>query len=124
MKPILRNAIITGGTLNFFLALFHLFLCYQISIAYGSMPVYPLLQALAVGGTLMVFFLAYTSLFNLQELVSTKTGTAVIALNILVYLTRTLAEFILFPRPGIAIILLCSLLTLLYSFILIVQRSR
>ncbi len=44
-------------------------------------------------------------------------------LNILVYLTRTIGEFILFPQPKIIIIVLCSFLTLLYVFIFISARN-
>jgi len=123
MKPITRYAILTGGILNLLLALFHIFLCYQIYVAYGTAQVYPLLQALAVGGALLVAFLAYTSLFTSQELVTTKTGTAVIVLNILVYLTRTVEDFILFPKPNLVIVVLCSILTLLYGYVLFNKKK-
>jgi hypothetical protein len=65
----------------------------------------------------MVFFLAYTSLVCSIDLVSTKIGKPVIMLNILVYLTRVLGEFILFPKQNFLIIGLCSFLTILYVYI-------
>ncbi len=62
MQNPLRKAILTGGILNLFMSLFHLFLCYQIFLNYRGTPIYPLLEMLSIGGTLLVIFLAYTSL--------------------------------------------------------------
>jgi hypothetical protein len=124
MKSHVRAMIITGGVLNLLLAFFHIFLCYQIFIFYGSMNLYPLLEMFSVGGTLMVFFLAYTSLFCPADLAYTKSGKAVIVLNILVYLSRVLGEFILFPKQNIWIIVLCSFLTVLYVYIFTAVRTK
>ncbi len=72
----------------------------------------------------MVFFLAYTSLFCSADLANTKSGKAVIVLNILVYLSRVLGEFILFPKQNIWIIVLCSFLTILYVYIFTAVRTK
>lgn len=72
---------------------------------------------LSVGGTLMVFFLAYTSLMAPEELTSTRIGGSVIMLNILLYLSRAIGEIVLFPKPGILIIGLCSFVSALYIYI-------
>ena len=122
MNDPLRKAIISGGVINLFLALFHVFLCYQIYQAYSQMPIYPLLQMFSIGGTLMVFFLAYTSLFQSMELSATRTGQSVVLLNIFLYLARTLGEVLLFPRINFLIIGVCSFLVILYSYIFIRTR--
>jgi hypothetical protein len=44
-------------------------------------------------------------------------------LNILVYLSRAIGEVVLFPKPGILIIGLCSFLSALYMYILL-NRGR
>ncbi len=66
MKSALRKGILTGGVLNLLLSLFHVFLCYQIYQVYGTAQVYPLLQLFAIGGMIMIFFLAYTSLVHAE----------------------------------------------------------
>jgi len=123
MKPILRAAILTGGVFNLLLALFHIHLCFQIYAAQSGSPIYPLLEMLAIGGTLMVLFLSVTSFWYRAELVTTKIGQPIILLNIAVYLSRLLGEFILFPRQNILIIVVCSFLTILYGYIFIVGRK-
>jgi len=123
MKPILRAAILTGGVLNLLLTLFHIHLCFQIYIAQSGSAIYPLLEMLAIGGTLMVLFLSVTSFWYRTELVTTKIGQPIILLNIAVYLSRLLGEFILFPRQNILIIVVCSFLTILYAYIFIVGRK-
>jgi hypothetical protein len=115
-------AIMIGGIFNLIFGLFHIFLCYQIYQFYKTQPVYPLLQMFAIGGMLMVFFLAYTSLACYAELKTTMLGRWVVLLNILIYFTRTLGEFILFPKPHIIIISLCSLVSLIYLYILFSSR--
>ncbi|HTQ30989.1 MAG TPA: hypothetical protein VMI53_07250 [Opitutaceae bacterium] len=122
MNPV-RAAILAGGTLNSLLGLFHVFLCGQIFQAYGSKPFYPLLEMMSIGGTLLIFFLAFTSLFCPAALVETRIGRSVVLLNISVYLARTLGEFILFPKPSGVIIGLCAFLTLLYAYIYFCGRS-
>jgi hypothetical protein len=123
MKPILRAAILTGGVFNLLLALFHVHLCYEIYVAQSGSPIYPLLEMFAIGGTLMVLFLAVTSFWYRTELVTTKIGQPIILLNIAVYLSRTLGDFILFPQPNIMIIVVCSFLTILYAYIFIAGRK-
>ncbi len=119
MKLQLRRIVIAGGALNLLLALFHVYLCYKIHILYVMTPIYPLLQMFSVAGTLTVSFLAYTSLRVPEELISTRVGRSVIVLNILVYLSRAIGEVVLFPKPGILIIGLCSFLSALYMYILL-----
>ncbi len=119
MKLTLRMSVIIGGILNLFLSLFHILLCYQIYLVYGKEPVYPLLQMLAICGTVFVFFLAFTSLLFISDLVSTKIGASVIVLNILTYLIRTAGEFVLFPKPSVLIISLCLVLAIIYIVVLI-----
>ncbi len=123
MKSALHKGILTGGILNLLLALFHIFLCYQIYTVYGTAQVYPLLQLFAIGGMIMIFFLAYTSLFHTEELTTTHAGRSVLILNILVYFSRTLGEIILVPAPNAVIIVLCSFLTVLYLSIFIAGRK-
>jgi hypothetical protein len=123
MKLVLRIAILIGGALNLLLTLFHIFLCYQIHVGYSGSPIYPLLEMLAIGGTLMIVFLTVTSLWYLTELVTVKIGQPIILLNIAVYLSRTIGEFILFPQQNVPIIVVCSVMTILYTYIFITGRK-
>jgi hypothetical protein len=117
MKNPTRVTILTGGVLNLLLALFHIYLCYVIFKAYASADFYPLMQMLAIAGTVFIFFLAYTSLFCATELMKGSLGMTVIMLNILLYLSRALGEVILFPHPKPIIIGLCILLVLMYGYV-------
>lgn len=117
MKRSRYAIILTGGILNLLLALFHIVLCYQIYRVYANNPVYPLLQMLAIGGAVFIFFLAYTSLFCASDLISTKIGQSVIALSILTYLIRTAGEFIFVPTPSVLIVSLCLIIAIIYSVV-------
>ncbi|MBI5474287.1 MAG: hypothetical protein HY961_18275 [Ignavibacteriae bacterium] len=119
MKNPLRIAILAGGIFNLLFSLFHVYLCYQLYQIYGTMPIYPLLQMFSIVGTIMIFFLAYTSLCCPTELLSTNAGLAVVVLNILVYLSRVIGEIVLFPQPMSIIIATCLLMTLIYGYVLV-----
>jgi hypothetical protein len=92
-----RILLTVGGIVNVLFGLFHIFLGWQIQIAPGLQPeARSLLQALNVGGTLMVFFLAYASLFRRTDMLSTGLGRATQVLAILLYWTRAAEELVLF----------------------------
>ncbi len=116
MKPTLRVVITSGGILNLLLALFHIFLCYQVAIAYSGTPSYPLTQMLAIGGFLMIAFLAWTSLVHPSDLVQSKSGASILVLNILVYVSRVVEEFVLAPRVSYLIVVLCTIIAVLYVY--------
>ena len=123
MKNPTRTFIITGGVLNLLLALFHVFLCLKIYQIFGKTDFYPLMQMLAIGGTIFIFFLAYTSLVSPGSLISTSLGAPVIGLNILLYLSRALGELILFPKPKPIIIAVCLIQVLIYGYVFL-KRQR
>lgn len=109
-----KNVVITGGILNTIMSLFHIFLVYQIYALYTGKPFYPLLQLFAVGGCIMIIFLAYTSLFHSEELVSSKLGKAVLVLNMLVYISRIAGEIIFVNSPSPVIITICLIVAAVY----------
>ena len=119
MKSQAEKIIITGGVLNSLFALFHLYLGYMIVKSFGGSNAYPLMQMLNVGGVLMIFFLAYTSLAFPAELISSKLGRAIVLLNLLVYNTRIFGEIILSPNPKPVIMLLCLVMVVVYILALI-----
>ncbi len=119
MKSSIRAAIIGGGIANLLFSVFHIYLCYRIHQLYGTSPIYPLLQMFSIGGTIMIIFLAYTSLCCPTDLLSTKAGLAVVALNVLVYLSRIVGEMLLFPEPKSLILVTCLLMTLIYGYVLV-----
>ncbi len=119
MKPSLKTVILVAGGLNLLMGIFHVYLCYRFHVVYSGMSFYPLLQMFAVGGAMMVFFLAVTSLFFPVELVTTKIGRSVIVLNLLVYFSRIVEEFVLVPVSQPAIIGACLLPGVLYAYLLL-----
>lgn len=91
-----RVLLTVGGIVNVLFGLFHVFLGWQIQTVPALQPSRGLLQALNVGGTLMILFLAYASLFQRREMLSTGLGRATQVLAILLYWTRAAEEFVLF----------------------------
>jgi hypothetical protein len=92
-----RMLLTVGGIVNVLFGLFHIFLGWQIQMAPGLQPnLRGLLQALNVGGTLMIFFLAYASLFRRSDMLSTGLGRSTQVLAILLFWTRAGEELVLF----------------------------
>jgi nicotinamide riboside transporter PnuC len=92
-----RMLLTVGGIVNALFGLFHIFLGWQIQTAPGLQPnARSLLLALNVGGTLMIFFLAYASLLRQSDMLSTGLGRATQILAILLFWTRAAEELVLF----------------------------
>lgn len=113
----LKIAIIVGGSINLALALFHIVLCRAIYVTGHGQAHYPLMQMLAVGGCVLIWFLALTSLIFREQLAVTSVGRSILLLNIAVYVSRVLGEIVLFPRPSLLIMILCAALAFLYRWI-------
>ena len=74
---------------------------------------------LNIATSLIIFFFAYTSLAYAGELTYSKAGRSIIILNILLYLSRTLGELMLFPEPSALIIIVCMIIAAIYSIALL-----
>lgn len=104
-----------GGAINVLMTLFHVYLCFVIHRNYQHAAVYPLLQMFAISGTIMIGFLAITSLAHAETLAASSLGLAVLGLNLAIYLGRAVGELLLFPQPKPLIIALCLLITGVYA---------
>lgn len=113
-----------GGITNVLMTLFHVFLCITIHRQYGNAPIYPLLQMFAVSGTIMIAFLAFSSLAYSREMATTQLGFAVLALNLAIYLGRAIGEIVLFPQPKPLVIGLCLIIALLYAAAAATRRNK
>jgi hypothetical protein len=113
----MRKIILVAGFFNLLGAIFHVWLCFQIFKFYGGQAHYPLMQMLSICGTILIAFLAFTSLFCAAEIAGTKIGRWVLALNIAIYGARTVGEVLLFPQPSFFIIGVCILFVALYVWI-------
>jgi hypothetical protein len=92
-----RALLTVAGIVNALFGLFHILLGWQLRLATDLPPgARSLLQALNLGGALLIFFLAYASLFQKSDMLSTGLGRATQALAILVYWSRAAEEFVLF----------------------------
>ncbi len=117
-----KQIVFIGGILNTLMSLFHIFLIYQIYVFNYGKPYYPLLQLFAIGGCIMIIFLAYTSLLYSDEMVTSKLGKTVIALNILIYLSRAIGEITLTTAPRPIIIVVCLILVVLYLSACVIDK--
>lgn len=97
----------TCGVVNALFAAFHIFLGSAIHRLPSLAPGYrALMQALNVGGVLLIAFLAVAFLACQADLRS-RLGRATILLGALLYLTRALGEVVFFPAVNPLIVALC-----------------
>jgi hypothetical protein len=92
-----KSLLIAGAIINLLFGLFHVLLTWRIAHVTGlSEGVYGLLVALAVGCTLLLFFVAAVTAFCQREMLSTSMGLAVSIFTAVFYLVRVVEEFTLF----------------------------
>jgi len=102
------------GVINALFALFHLGLARSIQHLTLLSPGHrALLHALNFGGFLFLIFLAVAFLACQPDL-RTRLGRATILLGAAIYLTRAFEEFVLFPRIGWVVVVLCTIAGLLH----------
>lgn len=111
-----------GGAFNLVMVLFHLFLATVLYRQFGHSPTYPLLQIFNVSATILIAFLAYTSLRYPKELASARLGLCVIILNVGTYLGRGLGELTIAPRMNPLILGACLVVATLYAATLFGRR--
>jgi hypothetical protein len=104
---------IACGVVNAVFTAFHLLLARQIHRAIVLPGERALLQALNVGGVLLIAFLAFAFLACPADL-RTRLGKATILLGALLYLTRAIDEVVLFPHVNAVIVGGCALVGALH----------
>jgi hypothetical protein len=121
MKKIL---LIIGGIFNAIFGVFHIWMARGIHLSISFSPeTRSLMQAFNVFGIIVVFYFAYISFFQQQDLLSTKLGKTTLALVALVYLSRAIEEFILFEFSFI-IFFSCVLVGGIYIFLLLLPGFK
>ena len=112
MKQIL---LVIGGGLNVLFGLLHIWLGWEFHHATRLSPDdRALMEMLNVGAILFVFFFAYASFFCRREMLTTGLGKAVLALILLMYLSRAIEEVILSPTFSAIIFATCLLVAGVY----------
>jgi hypothetical protein len=97
------------GVIDAVFAAFHLYLGWTIEHLPSVTPgLRAFMHALNLGGFIYLVFLAVAFLACQADLRS-RLGRATILLGALVYLTRALEEFVLFPRVGWMVFGLCAI---------------
>jgi hypothetical protein len=103
-----RNVLLYAcGVLNAAFAAFHVYLGVVIHRLPSLAPGYrALMQALNIGGILLIGFLAFAYLACRSEL-DGRLGRAASVLGATLYLTRAIEEYVLFPAKNPVIIAIC-----------------
>jgi len=115
-----RRLLLTGGILNALLALFHVYLGYQIQLMPGvSEGVRALMQMLNVGGIITVALLAAGSLACPDDMLGSRLGRLFSAAAVLYYASRAVEEVILSPRFSPAIFVVCLFVAAIYLVMLV-----
>jgi len=97
-----RALLIAGGVINVLFGLFHVWLTWEIGHVSGLSPnIFGLLVALAVGGTMVIFFVAAVTMLCQREMLSTSIGRAVSIFTAAFYLTRVAEEYLLFSSSAL-----------------------
>ena len=120
-----RKVLLTiGGVINLIFGLFHLFLGYMLhtnpNIPEGFRP---LMEMLNAGGALMIFFMAFASLFYKEEMLTTKLGRLVIILTLLLYWSRAVEEATIAAGFSAVIFTSCILVGIIYFLLLIPSKD-
>ncbi len=120
-----RAILIFGGVLNTALALFHVFLGWQIHRLQGIADGHrALMEMLNVGGTLMIVFFAVASFTCIEDILATRFGKLFLGLVSAVYLSRAIEEIVISPRFSPIIFAVCLLIGVIYLVPLIAPRPR
>jgi hypothetical protein len=102
------------GVLNAVFTVFHIYLGLVIHRLPSLAPGYrALMEALNLGGILMIGFLAFAYLACQAE-IRGRLGRGVSLLGALLYLTRALEEYLIFPAQNPYIIVICIVAGLLH----------
>ena len=110
----MRALLIVTGLLNAAFVAFHVFLGMQIPHWTAlPLPFRGLMQGFNIGGGLVLAFLAFALLVRGREVLGTWLGAATLALGALIYLSRTVEEFI-WLGGDIKIAVLCAVAGLLH----------
>ena len=114
-EPAMNKSIFSlCGAINSLFAAFHLYLCYQIEHLHTVLPgLRAFMHSLNLGGFLFPGFLA-AAFLAFQADLRTRLGRGLILLGAVIYLTRALEEFVLFPRVGWTVFGLCIIAGLLH----------
>ncbi len=120
-----KTLILVGGALNALFFLLHVLLEWSYHQASAlSVNVRAPLEAFAIGGTVMVGFMAFVSLAFPHELLATKVGRSTSVVIILTYALRAAEEFVIFPRVSWLITIACLAVAGLYMAALLLPEPR
>lgn len=117
--------LIIGGIFNSLLAVFHVFLGYQIfqikDIAEGYRALMLMLNA---GGTLFIILFAVASLGYMQEMLTTKLGKLISLFVFLLYASRAVEEVIISPEFSLAIFAVCLVIAAIYLVLWLLPMQK
>lgn len=117
--------LIIGGIFNSLLAVFHVFLGYQIfqikDIAEGYRALMLMLNA---GGTLFIILFAVASLGYVQEMLTTKLGKLISLFVFLLYASRAVEEVIISPEFSLAIFAVCLVIAAIYLVLWLLPMQK
>ena len=117
--------LIIGGIFNSLLAVFHVFLGYQIfqikDIAEGYRALMLMLNA---GGTLFIILFAVASLGYVKEMLTSKLGKLISLFVFLLYASRAIEEVIISPEFSLAIFAVCLVIAAIYLVLWLLPMQK
>ncbi len=120
-----KRLLVAGGVINVLFTVFHIWLTWQLTKIAGLTPeIKALLIMLCVGGTTMIGFAAYTSLFCIQNMLTTKLGKATLLFIILIYSSRAVEEIVLEPHFSALIFVTCLITALVYGLVMVLPHEK
>ncbi|MFZ5518045.1 MAG: hypothetical protein ACOY90_15475 [Candidatus Zhuqueibacterota bacterium] len=117
--------LIIGGIFNSLLAVFHVFLGYQIfqikDMAEGYRALMIMLNA---GGTLFIILFATASLGFATEMLTTRLGKLISLFVFLLYASRAIEEAIISPEFSLAIFAICIVIAAIYLVVWLLPHQK
>lgn len=119
----MQTLVITGGVLNAFLAVFHVMFWKMFNWKESLKPLDSLqraiMQVLNIHLLMFMFMVAYMSMFQSEQMMSTPIGRGILIFVAGFYLVRVLNQFIFFDMrqwASYAIVAYCLALTVIYGY--------
>ncbi len=110
-----KTLVLVGGFVNVLFFFFHLYLGWQLHHLAVNVGMRALLETFNLGGTLMIAFFALVSLAFPREVLTTGVGRSTMGLILGVYLSRAVAEVVLFPQPRPVVVFVCLATVAIYA---------
>lgn len=115
-----KRLLLAGGLFNAVVGLLHIILGYQIFRQDSITPVFQsMMLMLNIGCAVFLFFIAYVSLFLMDDIMKTKIGKSFLISVLIFYCIRIIEEIVISPKFSPAVFGSCAVIGIIYLLVLL-----